>query len=75
MYSIIEESVSIKSDITLKGTLAIPNTDHNQYPAIIIINGSGSANRDGNMKKPALITNLYKELSYFLTNLGFITLR
>jgi uncharacterized protein len=75
MNSIIEELVSIKSDVILKGTLALPNTDLDQYPAIVIINGSGSADRDGNMKKPALVTNLYKELAHFLTNLGFITLR
>ncbi|MGM0876000.1 MAG: alpha/beta hydrolase [Bacillota bacterium] len=75
MSAIIEESVGIKSDVTLKGTLAIPNTNLDQYPAIIIINGSGRADREGNMQKPKLETNLYKELAHFLTNLGFITLR
>ncbi|WP_158638641.1 alpha/beta hydrolase [Metabacillus litoralis] len=75
MLSITEEFFSVKNDITLKGTLAIPQIDQEQFPAIIMINGSGSADRDGNMKKPKLITNLYKELAHFITNLGFITLR
>ncbi|WP_299088858.1 alpha/beta hydrolase [uncultured Metabacillus sp.] len=75
MNSIVEELVSFKSDVTLKGTIACPNTDDDQYPAIIMINGSGGADRDGNMKKPALVTNLYKELAHFLTDLGFVTLR
>ncbi|WP_052738024.1 hypothetical protein [Bacillus sp. SA1-12] len=65
MNSIVEESVSFRSDVTLKGTLARPNTEAYQNPAIIIINGSGGADRDGNMKKPALMSDLYKELAPF----------
>ncbi|WP_226669898.1 alpha/beta hydrolase [Metabacillus litoralis] len=75
MLSIKEELFSVEKDITLRGTLAIPQSDQERFPAIILINGSGSADRDGNMKKPKLITNLYKELAHFLTNLGFLTLR
>jgi len=75
MFEIREESVSIIHDITLKGTMAIPSNDSDKYPAILLINGSGGADRDGNMKKPAIQSNLYKELAHFLTGLGFITLR
>lgn len=75
MLSITEELFLIEKDITLKGTIAMPQIDQERFPAIIMINGSGSADRDGNMKKPKLITNLYKELAHFLTNQGFLTLR
>ena len=42
---------------------------------MLIINGSGSANRDGNIKKPHLEANIYKDLAHFITGHGFITLR
>ncbi|WP_175638076.1 alpha/beta hydrolase [Metabacillus schmidteae] len=75
MYTIREEAISIIHDITLKGTMAFPSIELEKYPAIILINGSGGSDRDGNMKKPAIHSNLYKELAHFLTGLGFITLR
>ncbi|MCV9886147.1 alpha/beta hydrolase family protein [Metabacillus halosaccharovorans] len=75
MSTIREEEVSIIHDITLKGTMAFPSLESEKHPAIILINGSGSSDRDGNMKKPAIQSDLYKELAHFLTGLGFITLR
>lgn len=75
MFSIYEESFSVKTDVTLKGTLAIPDSNKEYYPAIVFINGSGGADRDGNLKRPAIKANLYKELAQYLTSLGFITLR
>lgn len=71
----IEEQVTINGDVVLKGTMAIPNIEVNKLPAILIINGSGSADRDGNMKKPLMNANIYKSLAHFVTSLGFITLR
>lgn len=70
-----EEQIQVKGDVMLEGTVAIPTSGLARYPAIIIISGSGGADRDGNMKKPPLVTNLYKDLAYFLTELDFITLR
>jgi len=75
MLSIYEENFSVTTDVTLRGTLAIPESSEEKYPAIVIINGSGGADRDGNMKKPAIESNLYKDLAHYLTQLGFISLR
>lgn len=71
----MEEQVVIKGEVTLKGTLAIPNVQMEKLPAVLIINGSGGADRDGNLKKPLLNGNMYKELAHFVTSLGFVTLR
>ncbi|WP_199426637.1 alpha/beta hydrolase family protein [Thermaerobacillus caldiproteolyticus] len=45
------------------------------YPAVLILSGSGPLNRDGNDAKGKLQLNLYKQLASFITSLGFITLR
>ena len=58
----IEEQVTINSDVALKGTIAIPGVEGEKLPAVLIINGSGAADRDGNMKKPAMNANIYKDL-------------
>lgn len=71
----VEESVVINSDVILKGTIAIPESDSEKLPAVLLVNGSGGADRDGNMKKPEVKSNIYKELAHFITSLGFITLR
>jgi uncharacterized protein len=70
-----EEQVTIKSDVILKGTMAIPEVEAEKLPAVLIVNGSGGADRDGNMKKPVMNGNVYKNLAHFVTELGFITLR
>jgi len=71
----IKENVDINGEVSLRGTIAIPEVEKDKLPAVLIINGSGGADRDGNMKKPAMNSNIYKELAYFITSLGFITLR
>lgn len=71
----IEEQVTINGDAVLKGIMAIPSIEDDKLPAVLIINGSGSADRDGNMKKPAMNANIYKDLAHFVTRLGLITLR
>jgi alpha/beta superfamily hydrolase len=70
-----EEQVTINSDVILRGTLSVPEIQEEKLPAVLIVNGSGGADRDGNMKKPAMNANIYKDLSHFVTELGFITLR
>ncbi len=71
----IEEQVVINGEVKLRGTLTIPNAQEEKLPAVLIINGSGGADRDGNLKKPLINGNMYKDLAHFITNLGFITLR
>ncbi|MEQ6376081.1 hypothetical protein RZN25_04490 [Bacillaceae bacterium S4-13-56] len=53
------EEVTIESEVLLKGALLLPETE-NKVPAVLIINGSGGADRDGNLFKPKLPFNLYK---------------
>jgi len=71
----MEEQAMIQGEHVLRGTLTLPKTDIKGLPAVLIINGSGSANRDGNIKKPHIEANIYKDLAHFITGLGFITLR
>lgn len=73
--SFIEEQITINGGVILKGTLAIPESDAEKLPAVLIVNGSGGADRDGNMTKPPMKANIYKELAHFIAGLGFITLR
>ncbi|HLR81414.1 MAG TPA: alpha/beta hydrolase [Bacillota bacterium] len=65
--------VTIEGAYPLSGTLTWPTEKRNQYPAVLIIPGTGKLDRDGNDKKLQL--NLYKDLAEFLTVLGFMTLR
>jgi uncharacterized protein len=73
--SFVEEQVIIHEEKALRGTLTLPKIDIKKLPAVLIINGSGSADRDGNIKKPHIEANIYKDLAHFVTGLGFITLR
>ncbi|MFN7250232.1 MAG: alpha/beta hydrolase family protein [Anaerobacillus sp.] len=71
--NIKEEQVQIKGNVTLGATMSIPKTAANQVPAVLIIAGTGPANRDGNMKKFKL--NIYKLIADGLAEAGFISLR
>lgn len=71
----VEQQVTINGDVELKGTLTIPDIEGEKFPAVVMINGSGGADRDGNMKKPPMKGNIYRNLAHFITSLGFITLR
>lgn len=70
-----EEQVTINSDVVLKGTIAIPEVEAEKFPAVLIVNGSGGADRDGNIKKPVINGDIYKNLAHLVTELGFVTLR
>lgn len=65
--------VSIDGEYVLSGTLTIPDVEDSKFPAVLIIAGSGDADRDGNM--PGMPMNIYKELAQYLTSKGFATLR
>lgn len=68
-----EEVVTISgSAYPLEGTLTLPKLS-GPSPAILIIPGTGTSDRDGRNKKVPFL--IYKELADFLTGLGFVTLR
>lgn len=70
-----EREVIVAGEYQLSATLTIPK-EHDvttKYPAIVIVSGSGGADRDGNIK--SLPSNTYKHLASFLTSIGFVTIR
>ncbi|MBU8907574.1 alpha/beta hydrolase [Desertibacillus haloalkaliphilus] len=68
-----EKNVAFGDDVTISGTLTIPESRDKHLPAILIVSGSGPTDRDGNA--PQLKGNIYKELADFLESIGFVTLR
>lgn len=71
----VAQEVTIKGKVILKGTLTIPADKKEKFPAILLLAGSGSLDRDGNAKRGKLQLNIYKDLADFLTSIGFMTLR
>lgn len=71
----IKEEISFKSDVNLKGTLLIPDTGKENYPAIVFLPGSGQLNRDGSTPKGKFKFNLYADLAELCTGQGFVTFR
>src|SRR5699024_6565919 len=59
------------------GTLTMPKSmkEDTILPAVLILPGTGTLNRDGNMKNGKIRLNLYRELAEYITSIGFITLR
>ena len=55
---------------TLAGTLTIPKNDKKTFPALVIISGSGSQDRDG-----STLFNLYKQIAESLSKAGVAVLR
>ncbi|ERN51369.1 alpha/beta hydrolase [Alkalihalophilus marmarensis] len=71
----MEKMVSIqRGDLTISGTLEVPEKKEQSYPAVLIISGSGPLNRDGNGKR-GQVFNLYNSLAAFFKENGFVTLR
>lgn len=70
----IAKEVAIKGAYELSGTLTIPGKDQKQYPAILLVAGSGTIDRYGNTPQLGTEINLYRDLLQFLTSLGFVTL-
>ena len=44
----VEQEVKIKGTYELGATLTIPESNKTKHPAMVIVNGSGGADRDGN---------------------------
>ena len=68
-----ELEVIIGSEFAISATVTIPDDSKKALPAVLIIAGSGNADRNGNLKKMNM--NIYKDLAGFLTEQGFVTLR
>lgn len=65
------EEVSFPNrDIRLAGTLTLPKTNRKKIPAVVIITGSGSQDRDGSQ-----LFNLYKTIAESLSQAGVAVLR
>jgi dienelactone hydrolase len=58
----------------LAGTLTLPNNVAGKLPALVLIQGSGPTDRDGN-QPPALRTDLLRQFAEALALQGFATLR
>ncbi|UFU01192.1 alpha/beta hydrolase [Radiobacillus kanasensis] len=71
----IEQIIQIYSEKKLEGTLSFPDKTQEKYPALLILPGTGTLNRDGNDPKGKLELRLYKQLANFFSSLGFMTLR
>lgn len=73
MSDVHEHEVTIKGNVTLRGTLALPEEIIEACPAILFIHGSGPTDRDENVK--GLKINAFKDLSDALVPSGYATLR
>lgn len=71
--SFVERKVFVNSAVTLAATLAIPEKNSKKMPAVVLISGTGTTDRDGNM--PKMQSNIYKDLSDFFVSEGFVTIR
>ncbi|MFM9873634.1 MAG: hypothetical protein ACKVQS_09250 [Fimbriimonadaceae bacterium] len=58
--------------LELKGTLRVPESKI-PMPAVLLLPGSGPTDRDGN-QPPTIVTNVLKEISAELNNIGIVTL-
>lgn len=70
---IAEEITFDNDDITIAGTLTLPEGDA-PYPVAIIISGSGPTNRDGYFPQIAEI-RVYRDIADYLTRNGIAVLR
>lgn len=68
-----ELEVIIQGEYAISGTVTIPDKTGANFPAVLLIAGSGKSDRNGNMKNKEM--NTYKVLAEFLTGQGFVTLR
>lgn len=69
-----KKELIMNGEVQLSGTVSMPKENLNGT-AIIFIPGSGKIDRDGNVLKPKVNFNIYKDLSDYLVELGFITFR
>ena len=70
---LLEREINFESDVTLKGTVIIPEHQAENIPLVVIIHGSGPVDRDGNVK--GMEMNAYKYIAEFFASLGIASLR
>jgi uncharacterized protein len=69
-----EKDVMIQSKVTLRGTISFPEVVNEKNPAVLIIPGTGKLDRNGKINKK-LDLKLYRQISEFLSSIGFINVR
>lgn len=69
----IEKKVIVNSTFDLAATIAVPENKNKKIAAVVLISGTGTIDRDGNM--PKFSANIYKALSDFFAGEGFVTIR
>lgn len=67
-------------DLTLAGTLRLPLSDADSYPAALFIHGSGPINRDGNVidlttGNMVMKTDIHRQLAVALSEVGIASFR
>lgn len=67
------EEVFIEGQVKLGVTVTKPTSTEKESPAVVIIGGTGSLNRDGNGL--GFTMNLYRDMAESLSTLGFVTAR
>src|SRR5438067_1649273 len=74
----VEQHISFQGNggITIAGTLVLPETANSDrlVPAVLLIQGSGPTDRDGN-QPPNLQTDLLRQLANILAGAGIASLR
>lgn len=75
MGTYTEQQVQFTSSVQLKGTLTIPNQQQAQFPAVLIVGGTGDNDRDGYNQSKKLDLTAYRELAHYLGEQGYIALR
>jgi uncharacterized protein len=77
----IERDVVFASgDLSLGGTLRLPDTDKSSFPAVLFIHGSGPVDRNGsavNLETGAVVMELdiYRQLAVAASDVGFASFR
>ncbi|MEO0595676.1 MAG: alpha/beta fold hydrolase [Chloroflexota bacterium] len=77
MVAFTEEDITFSSDdLTLEGTVTLPDSEafSAPYPAVVIVSGSGAQERDGSLAPLAEIT-LYADIAHYLAEIGIASLR
>ena len=77
----VERELTFTSgDLSLAGTLRLPDTNEASYPAVVFIHGSGPVDRDGNAVNletgtVVMALDIYRQLAVAVSDAGFASLR
>lgn len=78
--AIVRDVAFASGDLSLEGTLRLPDTDESSYPAVLFIHGSGPVNRDGNavdLETGSIVMKIdvYRQLAVALSDAGIASFR